>query len=62
MGGAVAVQVPELTPAELEGELTAPPRARLDSRPGCDFLGYLLAGRHLTQPTSSSELEVKAAV
>jgi hypothetical protein len=43
VGGVVAVQVTDLPPAELEGELSASARACLDARPGRDLLDDLLA-------------------
>jgi hypothetical protein len=45
VGGVVPVQVADLTPPELEGELAAATRPCLDAWPGGDFLDDLLAGR-----------------
>src|SRR5207302_2967413 len=39
----IAVQVADLAPANLEGELAAPTRSRFHLGPGCDLLGDLLA-------------------
>ena len=47
MGGLVAVQVADLPPSELEGELATPAVAGPDARPGGDLLGDLLARRSL---------------
>jgi hypothetical protein len=37
------VQVADLAPADLEGELAAVAEACFDARPGADLVGYLLA-------------------
>src|SRR3954454_11707087 len=54
VGGVVAVQVTDLPPTDLEGELAAAARASLDARPRGDLLRDPLARRWLLAHGASS--------